>query len=414
MKPELELVCTGAELLTGRTLNRHVQVLGEKVLDLGLRLVRETTVSDDLAAIASATGLALSRVDVVLVTGGLGPTSDDVTREAIAGLLDRRVVLDMGSLEGLKAKYKRMNRELTPVSERQINVVEGAVVLPNAMGMAPGQRLDLGSKTLFILPGPPREFMAVLGDHVLPWLKNAFPAREPIHQRILMICGVGESDVATRLESSGLPPVGIELAYCAGGGRTEVRLTGPASRLADIESAAIRVHEIMGHHVYSDDRSSMEDVVARLLSERKLTVATAESCTGGGVGQRLTSLAGSSSYYQGGIIAYSNAVKIAHLGVPVDVLEAHGAVSEETALAMARGVRERFQTDYGVSLTGIAGPGGGTEEKPVGLVFMGVADAKGTVAEKRRFPGDRNWVRECAGFLALDLLRRRVLGKLEN
>jgi nicotinamide-nucleotide amidase len=410
MKTQVELVATGSELLSGRIVNRHAQVLGEALLPLGLTLSRETSVPDDITSIADAVRLALQRVDIVLVSGGLGPTTDDVTREAVAELLGRRIIKDEASLEGLKAKYRVLGRDLSPVSERQILVLEGSTVLENPVGMAPGQRIEVDGKVLFILPGPPREFNAVLNTHVLPWLREAFRGTTSVTQKILMVCGVGESDLAAQLEAEGFPPPGLEVAYCASGGRVEVRLTAPSDRDACIAQAADVVRRVLGQHIFAEDRLTMEEVVGQLLLERKATLATAESCTGGGIGHRITRVSGSSSYYMGGIIAYDNRVKISELGVSEADLAAHGAVSKEVAVFMAQGVREKLGTDYALSITGVAGPTGGTPEKPVGLVWMAVADKFGVASFSRRFPGDRDWIRESSGLFALDLLRRRILG----
>ncbi len=407
MNPAVELVSTGAELLNGSTLNSHAQTLGGQLRMLGFRLARDTTVPDDLDAIAEAVRGALARVDYVVVSGGLGPTSDDVTRDAVARVLNRGIILDRDSLEQMRIKYRRLGRELAPVSERQALVLEGAVVLPNSAGMAPGERLNFGAKTLFILPGPPQEFSAVLTEHVLPWLRaQALGVTPPREQRFL-VCGLGESDIGARLEVEGFPRPGMEVAYCAMTGRVEVRLaTSDADALA---RAAADVRRVLGACIYSEDGAEMEVVVGRLLAERRATVATAESCTGGLLGGRLTAAAGSSLYYPGGVIAYSNTVKIRELGVAPDLIARCGAVSEETARAMAVGVRERFGADYGVAVTGIAGPGGGTVDKPVGLVYLAVADAQATVARRHQFTGARARIRDWTVQFALDLLRRRLL-----
>ena len=409
MSPVIELVSTGAELLNGRTLNRHAQTLGDHLGRLGLRLARDTTVPDDLAQISEALSSALRRADVVVVSGGLGPTTDDITRDAVAAVLHRKIVLDLPSAEAMKARYRRLGREATPLSERQALVLDGAVVLPNSAGMAPGERVEADGKTIFILPGPPREFLAVLTEHVVPWLRQHVAPAIPPRERIFLVCGLGESDIAVRLEQAGFPPPGLQVAYCASCGRVEVRLLEEGAADGALERAAEVVRKELGSAIYSEDRSDMAEVVGRLLASRGKTLATAESCTGGWIGQRLTAVAGSSAYYVGGVIAYSNAVKTDHVGVPVEVLDSVGAVSEETALLMAHEVRERFHADYGVSVTGIAGPSGGTPEKPVGLVCMAVADAAGSISQSRRFTGERGWIREWAVQFALDLLRRRLL-----
>ena len=413
MKAVVELVSTGSELLSGRTVNRHAQALGERLGWMGFTLARDTTVPDNLEAIQEALRGALDRVDVVLVSGGLGPTSDDVTPEAVAGLFGRKVVIDPVSLHALRRRYERLGRAVTPAAERQARIVASAVALSNAVGAAPGERLDVGGKTVFILPGPPTEFLAVLEQHVLPWLDAAAPDRPRSRGEILMVCGLGESDIVARFDKAGFPPADLVVAYCAAPGRIEVRFeTGP--RGGDPEAAAKEACRLLGGHVYAVGREDMEEVVGRLLSRGKKTLATAESCTGGLLGGQITSVSGSSAYYRGGVIAYANDVKLAHLGVSPEILEREGAVSADVAEQMAAGVRERFGSDFGLGITGIAGPEGGTLEKPVGLVFLALASGSFVRVRQYRFGGDRIRVREWSVRMALDMLRRHLQGVKET
>jgi nicotinamide-nucleotide amidase len=414
MKPEVELVATGSELLNGRTVNRHASVLGEQLKPLGLPIVCETTVPDDIAAIEDAIRNALRRVDMVLVTGGLGPTCDDVTRDAIARMLGRKIVMDEPSRNSLRTRYGRIGRAVTPQAELQAQIVEGATALANSVGMAPGERLDLDGKVLFALPGPPDEFRAVLLEHVLPWLRQSFGAVHLPAEQIFMVCGIGESDIMRRLDEIGFAPKGVEVAYCAAPGRIEVRLTSPRGDREAVESAARDVRQALGESVFAEDRLNMEEVVGRLLAGKKSTLATAESCTGGLVGHRITMVSGSSDYYLGGVIAYSNAVKERELGVNPATLATHGAVSAEAAREMAEGVRTRFSADFGLSLTGIAGPTGGMAEKPVGLVFIALADRARTWVRRHQFNGDRARIKDWSSQMALDLLRRRLQGILKD
>ena len=227
MRREVELVTTGTELLIGRTVNRHAFVLGDRLRAIGLNLVRDTTVCDDNSAIHEAIQSALVRADVVFVSGGLGPTSDDITRDVLAAFLGRKIVCDPGALEAMTARYQKLGRVVTEQARRQALVIEGACVLSNSVGMAPGERIELGDKVLFLLPGPPREFLAILEQHVLPWLRET-AGGAPVAERLFLLCGIGESDIANRLEKAGFNPAGVEIAYCAAPGRIEVRLTSLA------------------------------------------------------------------------------------------------------------------------------------------------------------------------------------------
>ena len=408
----VELVSTGSELLSGRTLNRHAQTLGERIRALGLSLVRDTTVRDDSPAIREAVQSALSRVDVVFVSGGLGPTSDDVTREALAELLGRKIVLDQVSLDVMQRRYDRIGRRMTEQSKRQALIVEGGEALSNSVGLAPGERLEFGGKVLFVLPGPPDEFHAVLEDHIVPWLKQRYASVAPAAEKIFLTCGIAEAEVARRFEEAGLAPAGIEIGYCAAPGRVEVRLTSAQGDEKAVEAAGTEARKLIGEFVFAEDRRLMEEVVGQLLRDQGATVAVAESCSGGLLGHRLTALSGSSEYFIGGLVAYSNDVKVQQLGVKPETLKAFGAVSEETAREMAVGVRERFGVDFGVSVTGIAGPTGGSVEKPVGTVFVGVADRSHAWVRRFLFPGNRVRIKEWSTQMALDLLRRRLANLL--
>ncbi len=415
MNPVIEMVTTGNELLNGRTVNRHANVLGEQLSRLGLGLARDTTVLDKIDVVADCIAAALSRADIVFVTGGLGPTSDDITREALSFFLKRKIVPDQAALEMLKQRYARLGREVNESAARQILVIEGAVALSNSAGAAPGQRIELDNKKIiFVLPGPPREFNAILNEHVVPWLRTQIIPEECLVRKIFMVCGLGESDVATRLgDGVSFPPAGVSVAYCARPGCIEVRLTVLQKDMDLLKTAAENVRSTLGHHVFAEKSLLMEEVIGRLLADHKATLATAESCTGGYLGHRITSVSGSSSYYLGGVVAYSNEVKIRELGVKKEIIEQFGAVSEETARAMAEGVRARWGADYGLSVTGVAGPEGGTPEKPVGLVFVGLADKTGSWVRKYSFPGDRMVNKEWSSQMAMDLLRRRLVEVLK-
>lgn len=407
MKPVLELVTTGSELLNGSILNRHAQWLGAHLANLGWTLGRDTTVPDDAAAIRDAIASAFSRAEVVIVTGGLGPASDDVTRDVAAAWAGTKVVMHEPTRLHVAHVYAARNKPLNAMVERHALVVEGADVLDNRHGLAPGEHITAHGRHLFLLPGPPREFQGVMRDHVLPWLdRQGVAAKRRI--AAFSCVGVGESDIATRLEQHGFGALHIDTAYCAEPARVLVRITERADGAADFDRAVALVRRELGPAIYTENDEAIEQTVHRLCRERGVTLAVAESCTGGLIGQRLTALPGSSAYLRGGVIAYHNDVKADVLQVPCALLATHGAVSEPVARAMAEGVRRLAQADYGIAVTGIAGPDGGTPEKPVGLVFIAVAGARGTEARPLRLGGGREVIRESSATLALDLLRRTI------
>lgn len=404
---DLEMVSTGAELLNGRSVNTHARWLGGRMEDLGFRLRRETTVGDDPRDIADAVRAALARVPIVVVSGGLGPTCDDLTRDAVAGLLGRGLVLDEPSLERMRRRYAAVGREMTESRRRQALIVEGAAALSNSAGAAPGERIETDGRILFLLPGPPKEFHAIVEQHVIPWLRERFPDLRPPARAVFQLCGVPESDAVERLAAAGFSPGPLDLAYCASPGNLEVRLTGRPEDGDLVAAKADAVRRIFHEDIYSEGREDLAAVVVRSLAAAGETVAVAESCTGGGLGRRLTSVPGSSAVFRGGIVAYANDLKERLLGVPADVLAREGAVSAATAEHLAAGVRERLGATWGVAVTGVAGPDGGTPDKPVGQVFIAVAGAAGARARGFRFIGDREQIRVWTEQYALDALRRR-------
>ena len=403
MNPAVELVSTGAELLSGRTVNAHAQTLARHLADLGLPLLRDTTVPDDRAAIREALAGALDRVPLVIVSGGLGPTSDDVTRDAVADVVGRSIVMHEPTRDSIRERYARTNRIWSESVARHALVLEGADVLPNRAGLAPGECITWRDRSIFLLPGPPPEFEAVLEDHVVPNLRAR--AGAPPLQQLFQVTGIGESDIIRILPEPEFPGPGVAVAYCARPGRIEIRLTAPAGADEALARAAALARERMGDRIYAESRVDLETVVVAALRERERTVAVAESCTGGLVGHLLTNVAGSSTAFLGGVLAYSNAAKVRDLGVSPDDLARHGAVSAEVAREMADGVRVRFGSDYGIGVTGIAGPDGGTDRKPVGLVFVAVSWSGGGSVREFRFAGPRAIIKQLGAQAALDQLR---------
>ncbi len=412
MPAHIELIATGSELLSGRSRDRHAATLARALRPLGGILAAVHIVPDDPAALRATIHAALARSDLLFITGGLGPTCDDLTREAVAAVLGRRVILDEPSVARIRAWCDRTGRAMNDSRASQARVVEGAEVLPNPVGAAPGQRLDHEGRTLYLLPGPPPEFDAILSESILPRLARLRPGgMEPVPEHRLWICGPGESDIVARLEQAGFDPGPVAVAYCAAPGCVELRLTGaPGPDGAEAAArAAARARAVLGDDVFAeDDEGNLAAVVGGLLRAHGGRLAVAESCTGGGLGQRLTEIPGSSDWFAGGVIAYANEVKTRVLDVPPDLLAREGAVSAPVAAQMARAARSLTGATHALSITGIAGPGGGTPGKPVGLVYLGLDDDAGAVVRRHVFSGSRAMIRTWSIQFALDLLRRRL------
>ncbi len=409
MRIEAELVSTGSELLSGRSVNRHAQTLGRALSSLGIRLVRDTSVGDDSGHIKEAVGQALKRCRLVFVSGGLGPTNDDITRQAMADLLGRGLVADAQTLDRIRDMCAERGLDFNDHRAAQADIIEGATALDNSVGAAPGELIELeDGRTLFILPGPPAEFGAVLREHVLPWIAEKMPDSSGYAEDIYLVTGRGESDIVAAFDDNNFPPAGIETAFCAAPGRVEIRLSSNIADRQLLSEAKARIRRILGEDIYAEERLGIEEVVAALLTSKGQTIAVAESCTGGLIGGRLTAHSGSSIYFKGGVIAYSNEIKIEQLGVQSDAIAQEGAVSATVASQMAVGVRERFGADFGISTTGIAGPTGSTHDKPVGLVYIGLSCADEVQTARNLFGSGRDRVRASTVQIALDMLRRKL------
>ena len=389
-----ELITTGSELLLGFTLNTHVNFLARQLATRGLRLARHTTVGDDAAAMREAVAEALARAELLLVTGGLGPTSDDITRDVVAELLGRRLQLDTGVAAAIRERFARRGREMPERNLAQALVPEGGRVLPNANGTAPGLAIPHEGKLVVLLPGPPRELQPMFTQAVLPLL----PDLGRLDCRVLKVARLPESVVEEKVA----PVVrDVELGYCARPGEVEVRVIGPGAA-----AAVANIRAALGEDVFGTDEERLEDVVVRQLAAAGQTVATAESCTGGLIANRLTNVSGSSAVFLAGWVTYSDAAKTRELGVRAETLARWGAVSEEVARELAVGARQRAGTDFAVSATGIAGPTGGTPAKPVGLVYVGVATPAGTQVDRHEVGFDRETFKWFVSQTALDQLRR--------
>lgn len=400
----------GSELLTPFRVDSNSLEVTRALEGAGIEVVAKAVVGDDESSIAAMVRDLLGRAELVVLTGGLGPTADDVTREGVARALGRPLVEDQSLVEMIRRRYRRHGREMPPFAARMARVVEGATVLPNRLGAAAGLLIEEGEKQVAVLPGVPHEMRQMLEEELVPRLvRRAGGAR--VLRRTLFLAGVYESDVESRIaplyERFGRGHVTV----LCGPGVLRIVLTtrGEAEAAARrLEEMSRAFAEVVGDDLVAVDREDLAAVVLERLQSAGHTLATAESCTGGLLGGELTAVPGSSEVYLGGVIAYSNASKERELAVDAGLLEREGAVSESVARAMAEGVRKRFATTWGIGVTGIAGPGGGTPDKPVGLVHWAVAGPGGTVARHRVFPGDRRHVRRCTVSMALDLLRREL------
>jgi len=397
------LLCTGDELLNGATLNTHARALGEAFKQMGVTLTRETSIRDDRETMAKFIAEAIGRVDVLVISGGLGPTRDDVTREAVAQALGRELVVHRAFERILAKRYESVGRAFTEDRRRQAVLVEDAKLIRNPVGSAPGQRIQTEGATIYLLPGPPREFNGILEDSLLEEWQSQVETR--VHEQLHMIAGIGESEVERALEGVTFAD-GTILGFRASPFGLELRLT--SEQPDDLEAGSAILYDVFGDAIYADQRKTLPEAVTELLLKRRATVATAESCTGGLVAKFLTDQAGSSAYFLGSIVAYHNEVKERLLGVPAEIFPVHGAVSAPCAEAMAAGAKERLGSDYALSLTGIAGPGGGTDTKPVGLVFIGLATPDGVQSQEFRLPGNRDLVRTFAAMRAFDMLRKAL------
>jgi nicotinamide-nucleotide amidase len=407
-----EIIAIGSELLTPYRLDTNSLFLTDGLNQVGIRVVHKAVVGDSLDDMRASFRQALDRADLIVACGGLGPTDDDRTREAVADLLGRKLELNEGVLRHIQELFRRFGRVMPEINRRQAMVPEGATVIPNPRGSAPGLWIETSGHILILLPGVPSELRAMFDQEVRPRLTR-LGHDERLFTRDLRITGLPESEVEQRVsplyalypdtETTILAsPPGIQL-------HPRVWSRDPAQANQILDEMVKRMALALGEHLYSTEGEAMEEVVARVLTENRATIAVAESCTGGLLAERLTNIPGSSVYFLGGVVCYSNELKSALVDVPAGLIESKGAVSPEVALALAEGIRKRTGATIGVGVTGIAGPGGGTPEKPVGLVHIGIADERGPRERRFQFPGDRERIRMHASQTALDSVRRYFL-----
>ncbi len=409
-----EIICVGTELLLGQITNTDAQYLAMRLPDLGIDVYHHVTVGDNRARMRECFETALGRSDILLVTGGLGPTLDDITKEVVAETLGLAMVSDEKSERELRAWFERSARTMTPNNLRQAVFPEGAKILPNACGTAPGCIVAAdGPKYVAIMPGPPHELKDMFEKQVEPFLRSL--SGDVLVTRVLRVAGVGESSVEHRLRDMIEAQTNPTIAPYASPGDVTLRLTVKVHRREDavplLDKTEADIRARLGDAVYGLDEDRLEVVVVRELASRGMTLALAESCTGGRVADRVVSVPGVSAVLTEAHVTYANAAKVRVLGVREETLAAHGAVSAECAREMAVGIRTRAGVDIALSTTGIAGPDGGSPEKPVGLAFIGIADEHGCVVRQVNIRGDRERVRHLTAQNALDMLRRRVLGQ---
>ena len=408
-----EIITIGTELLLGQLVDSNTAVIARALAEIGVDVRRETSVGDNKASIAAAVSEAIGRADIVICAGGLGPTVDDMTREAVASAIGRPLVLDAQSLRHLEATFARLKRPMAENNRVQAHFPEGAQPLPNPHGSAPGFVVERDGHAVLALPGPPRELLPMLSDHAIPWIERRFAPDAVLVTRVLRTAGVGESDLDATIADLVREQKNPSIAVLAHPGLVDVKITAKAATRAaasaSIAELAPRIRERLGDCVYAEDGETLESVVGESLKRRGWTLAVGESCTGGSLAAAITAVPGASSYFKGGVIAYGNEAKCRLLDVAPDTIERYGAVSDEVAGAMAIGARAALQADVGISVTGVAGPSGGSAEKPVGLVFIGLILPDGSLQFRRLdWPGSREAIQRRAVVGALTMLWRAL------
>ncbi|HTQ62401.1 MAG TPA: competence/damage-inducible protein A [Candidatus Solibacter sp.] len=407
-----EIIAVGSELLTPDRLDTNSLFLTEELNKIGIEVLRKTIVGDNHDLLSEAFRDALNRVPLIISSGGLGPTEDDLTRETVAELLGRKLRRNDEILRYIEGRFRSLNREMPEVNVRQAMIPEGAEILENPRGTAPGLWLEDAGRSIVLLPGPPRELKPLFREQVLPRLERRVSGVRMFHREI-RVTGLGESLVEQRVLSIYKRYPEVTTTVLAAPGETQLHLrmwTDDAEHAKKTLDEIVKGFEIaLTDRIFSEDGTSLEEVIAAELTMHNATISAAESCTGGLLAQRLTSIAGSSSYFLGGVVCYSNELKTAWAGVPPELIQAKGAVSAEVAIALAEGIRRRVGSTFGLGITGIAGPGGGSEEKPVGTVHIALSHAGGVNERGVRFPGDREAVRFQASQVALDMVRVHFL-----
>jgi nicotinamide-nucleotide amidase len=409
---DAELITIGDEIITGHTVDTNSACIAKKLAEIGLPVVYKTAVGDNPKRMEEVFHQALRRVDVVITTGGLGPTDDDVTKRAIVKVFKRNLVFHEEVLEDLKRRFAARGIDMPAINQNQALLPQGAVYLANRIGSAVGIVIEENGKIFASLPGVPREMQIICEEELIPYLRPKIK-RGHITVRKLRTTGIMESALAEKITPHIKVPDSVHLAYLPNPGGVDLTITSTASTKEESEPAAdnlaASLRTLAGEYIFCEGDDTLESVVGKLLKEKGRKLATAESCTAGLLSAKITDIPGSSDYFERGLATYSNRSKIELLGVPEEILSTYGAVSVQTAEAMATGVREKSGADYGLAITGIAGPDGGTDEKPVGTVFIAVASQKGVRSGRFQFSNDRLMNRRRAVYAALDMLRKEIL-----
>jgi nicotinamide-nucleotide amidase len=411
-----EIIAVGSELLTPHRQDTNSLYLTEKLNDLGVEVHFKCIVGDDAEGLTAAAKLAMRRSDIIIFSGGLGPTEDDLTREAVADGLGLKVQRDPAVLAKLEERFAKRGMKMSANNAKQADILTSATVMPNPLGTAPGQwiagKYDGEERLLMLLPGPPHELKALFEADCIPRLRARIPPQH-IATRTLKMAMMPESQVDARVAPIYKTYTDVQTTILAGAGEIQLHLRcrkdSPAEAEARVAELAEKIEDELGDAIFSRKGETIEQIVSYLLQMRGMTLAVAESCTGGLLAERITSLSGSSRYFLGGAVVYSNALKTQFANVPKAMIDRHGAVSREVAAAMAEGIRKRCLASYGIGITGVAGPSGGTEQKPVGLVYIALAGEEGTQVVERNFPGDRKRIRQFSTQQALEMIRRALV-----
>jgi nicotinamide-nucleotide amidase len=411
-----EIIAVGSELLTPHRQDTNSLYLTEKLNDLGVEVRFKSIVGDDVEGLTAAAKLAMRRSDIIIFSGGLGPTEDDLTREAVAEGLGLKVQRDPAVLAKLEERFAKRGMKMSANNAKQADILTSATVMPNPLGTAPGQwiagKYDGEERLLMLLPGPPHELKALFEAECIPRLLARIPPQH-IAIRTLKMAMMPESQVDARVAPIYKTYTDVQTTILAGAGEIQLQLRCRKDSLAEAEARvaelAEKIEDELGDAIFSRKGETIEQIVSYLLQMRSMTLAVAESCTGGLLAERITSLSGSSRYFLGGAVVYSNELKTQFANVPKAMIDQHGAVSREVAAAMAEGIRKRCLASYGIGITGVAGPSGGTEQKPVGLVYIALAGEEGTQVVERNFPGDRKRIRQFSTQQALEMIRRALV-----
>ncbi len=407
---QADLICIGNELLTGLIENSNTGFLARRLWSAGIEVREATVVADDREAIKNALERAMEKSEIVILTGGLGPTDDDMTKEAVASILDLQLVLNREWLERMESFFSCRGIRMPENNRKQAMVIEGATLLENQCGTAPGSMIEREGRLIIMLPGPPNEMSLMFDQSVLPFIFNYNPGNVTM-VKTLKCCGIGESMLEEKIKMLGswdFPPI----SYIARGFEVNLQIKGKGNAkeaAAAIEKAEKQLKSLLGDHIYGSEDDTLASRVAELLAEKQMTIALAESCSGGHLSDMLTDIPGISKFYKGGLVAYSEEVKTSKLGLDQELLKKEGLVSEATAKAMAEAARNYFNSDLAAGITGLAGPDSDSSNKPVGLVYIAVSSAKGCQCKKMNLGGGRQMVKERSSQLALDMIRRTLL-----